>query len=587
MMSAAEALFLTFSFALAVELLLGRPALRLARVFAARPVWCGAVLALLPILLRLALLPHHPEPTPSGADDFSYLLQSDTFSHFRLANPPHPMHRFFEANFVLQEPHYSSVFAPGQGLFLAIGQVFTAHAWAGVLLSEGVLCALCYWMLLGWISPLWSLAGGIFAVCEFGPLSQWMNSYWGGAVAGIAGCLIFGSLPRLREARTTAAIALGIGLGLSWWARPFETVLASVSVLLYFAMRSRKFDSRRLFRIAGIALAAAAPFAAFTLLHDHAVTGRWMKLPYMQSREQYGVPASFTFQQNSVPQRRLTPEQALDYQTQSKLHGEGLDTPARFFSRLAERAPLYRFFFYPTLYIALLAFFLSLREIRFRWVLATVLIFVLGTNFYPYFYPHYIAALACVFVLMSVTGLRELGKLRLGRRAIGPPAARLLALWTGIWFLLLFGMQLTGNDRWMALAASYDPAHFINWGDAEGRAAIHRHLEEMPGQQLVFVHYAPGHAFHEWIHNAANIDRAKVVRALDLGDDENRQLIAYYPQRTVWLLEPDVWPPRLTPYPPQQQPPSPAPPSVRPTRSHPERDSIQTLPESGFVKHPR
>ena len=32
---------------------------------------------------------------------------------------------------------------------------------------------------------------------EFGPLNQWMNNYWGGAVSGIAGCLVFGALPRL------------------------------------------------------------------------------------------------------------------------------------------------------------------------------------------------------------------------------------------------------------------------------------------------------------------------------------------------------------------------------------------------------
>src|SRR5215469_8460111 len=129
--------------------------------FSKRTALCMLVLALLPVALRLALLPRAPVPIPSTADDTSYLLLADTLAHFRLANPPHAFARFFETNFVLQEPTYSSIFPLGQGFALAIGQIVFRHPWAGVLLSEAIFCAVCYWMLRAWITPGWAFAGGV------------------------------------------------------------------------------------------------------------------------------------------------------------------------------------------------------------------------------------------------------------------------------------------------------------------------------------------------------------------------------------------------------------------------------------------
>src|SRR5712692_4952200 len=105
-----------------------------ARKLAERTGWSMLLLALLPVALRLLLLPHHPIPSPTVSDEFSHLLVADTLSHFRLANPPHPLHAFFETYFVLQEPTYSSIYAVGQGLVLALGRMIFGHPWAGVAL---------------------------------------------------------------------------------------------------------------------------------------------------------------------------------------------------------------------------------------------------------------------------------------------------------------------------------------------------------------------------------------------------------------------------------------------------------------------
>ncbi len=528
--------------ALLILLVLARTYLeRPARWLAQRSVWCVVLLAVLPIMLRLALLGTHPVPTPDTADDFSYLLLGDTLAHLRLANPVHPLHQFFEAVFILQEPSYSSTFPPGQGIVLAIGQIIFGNPWAGVVLSVAALCASIYWMLRGWTTPMWALVGSLLGVCEFGPLSSWMNSYWGGAVAATAGCLVFGSLPRLRAGwRNRDAALLGAGLGIHMLARPFESVLLALCVVLYFAPALRQW--RSLAQATIVALLAASPAIALTLFHNHAVTGSWTTLPYALSRYQYGVPAAFTLQPNPEPHRTLTREQAIDYQAQRLVHGEGTDTVRSYFSRLVLRLRFYRFFFLAPLYLALPFFLAALRESRFRWILFSVIVFALGTNFYPYFQPHYIAALTSVFLLISVTALERLSRWN-------KEIARTVLFLAAAQFLFWYGVHLSASPRLLSALGPYETWDYINYGDLQGRIAINDRLAQAPGKQVVFVRYGPRHLFDEWIHNAANPDASRVVYAADLGSDENQKLRQYYPDRTAWILEPDARPPRLTPYP--------------------------------------
>jgi hypothetical protein len=513
-----------------------------ARKLAPKTGCCMLLLALLPVALRVARLAKHPVPSPNVYDEFGHLFVADTLLHFRLANPAHPLHQFFETFFILQTPTYASIYPLGQGLALAFGKALFGVEWVGVLLSSAAFCALCYWMLRGWTTkPEWALLGGALAVIEFGPLSPWVNSYWGGSLAAAAGCLVFGALPRLRTSgRTRDGALLGLGLGIHWLTRPFETIFLAIAVLLFFLPAFKA----SLTKPALAAVLALLPALGISLLQNKQVTGSWTTLPYMLSRYQYGVPASFTWQPNPVPHLELTREQQLEYKMQASFRGNGPETIESFLLRLEYRVRFYRFFFLAPLYVALPFFFASLREWRFAWVALTLVLFALGVNFYPFFEVHYLAALTCLFVLVSITGLQRLSSLN-------ADAARLVVYLCfahfAFWYTRSFSERVT----------------------ADPRGAVTQQLSLAPGKQLVFVRYWPRHIFqNEWVYNQADIDHARVVWARDLGSSEDQNLLRYYPDRTAWLFEPDATPPKLSPFHVEEPPKAPPAPSI-PTPHNP------------------
>jgi len=82
------------------------------------------------------------------------------------------------------------------------------------------------------------------------------------------------------------------------------------------------------------------------------------------------------------------------------------------------------------------------------------------------------------------------------------------------------------------------------------RAGILSTLEHSPGEHLVIVRYGPTHNFdRDWVYNAADIDSARVVWAWDMGEQNNQELLQYFKNRDVWLVEPDESPPKVSPYP--------------------------------------
>jgi hypothetical protein len=506
--------------------------------------WCMLGMAILPFGLRLALLAHHPVPTPDVYDEFGHLFVADTLRHFRFANPVNSLPHFFETFFILQTPTYSSIYPIGQGLMLAIGRAISGYPWAGVLLSTSAFAALCSWMLRGWTTPGWALAGGVLAIVEFGPLNPWMNSYWGGSLAAAAGCLVFGSLPRLvKEATTRNALALGGGLTIHILVRPYESIFLVIGIVLYL-IPSVKIVMRAMPLVVVAVLAALGT----TLVQNKNITTQWTTLPYQLSQYQYGVPAPLTFQPNPVPHRDLTPQQQLEYKSQLAFREGDRDTMKTFLLRLEYRVRFYRFFFLAPLFLAVAAFCcVAVREYRFSWVVLVLLIFALGINFFPAFQLHYLGALTCLFVLISVVGLQQIARW-------SPEASSLILLLCFVHGIFWYGMHLFEDDEVAPAMIQYETWDSINHRNPERRIFVNQQLAEIPGRLLVFVRYSPRHIFQdEWVYNEASLDSARIVWARDFGPQENESLRVLYPDRQSLLLEPDTRPlPQLSSYVPEK-----------------------------------
>ncbi len=550
-----DALLLVIAVLIGVPMLFwGRSIAPFAAKLARRTKTCMAGLGLLPILLRLALLPNHPVPTPDLYDEFGHLLVARTLLSLRLANPPHPLSQFFETHFVLQSPSYASIYPVGHGFSMALGWFLFGTPWAGVLLCTGAFCALAYWMLRAWITPGWALFGGLLAVFEFGPLNQWTNNYWGGGFSAAAGCLVFGALPRIRNGnRRSDGLLLGLGLAMHLLSRPFESIFLLLAVLIYFAPELVRLRPPKTLLWASLPCLVAV---GITLAQNKSVTGEWTKLPYVLSQQRYGVPAALTIQDAPVPTGPMTHEQELDYRMQRGFH-PGRDTLGSYAERLVYRIRYYRFYFFPPLYIALAVFLATIRSWRWGYVAAVCGLFALGVNLFPAFQFHYVAAVVCLFLLMSVKGLERLSRFR-----HGADAARFLILLCGAQFAFCYGTHVFDTQPTAVSARSWDLWDSINHGNPERRIDVAKQLAAIPGRLLVFVRYWPGHVFQdEWVYNEADIDRSRIVWARDLGD-QNQKLIEMYSDRKVLMLEPDARPPALEAYePPAAQPP----PSASPT----------------------
>lgn len=482
-------------------------------------------LGALVLVLRAALLPIWPIPKPSIYDEFSYLLQADTFAHGRLTNPAHPLWQFFESIYILQQPTYASRFPPAQGIMMALGQVLFGHPWFGVWLSAGVLAATLCWALQGWLPPAWALLGAFIGLhlCLF---SYWMNSYWGGAVAAIGGALVIGAWIRITKAKQwRCAWLLGIGAVIVVLARPFEGLLLVIPTLIALGMAIR--TARVWLPIALVGLAGASWLA----YDNYRVTGHSLRLPYREYYEQYEIVPPFSFVPISTRPRAF---RHFDLESRNRETYERARGWRLLVDRLLDWLTLLRYYYGNLIWLLPVAVFAPVlwrsKKMRFP----AVLVGVIGTASLTevWWYPHYGAPFLAVLLILVTQSMRYLRQWEYHGREVGRFLVSAMPV-------AVFMVMIASEAEAIATHRTVDQLQATHSQITQKESIEQQVLEKHPGRHIVFVSYAGLPSPHEeWIYNPADIANAPVIWALDLGWTQNEKLRRYYAERSVWSFKP-------------------------------------------------
>jgi len=523
----------------------------------ARRKWLAVIsVALSVLLLRLAILPLFPVPLPFCSDDFSFLLAGDTFAHGRLANLTPAMWTHFETIHITMNPTYQSMYFPGQGLILAASKVFFGSSWIGLLIVSALMCAALCWMLQAWLPAKWALLGGMIAVLRLGVFSYWTNTYHaGGSLAALGGALILGALPRLmRTARLRYAMLMGIGVAILVLTRPYEGILLCLPVGVVLGNWIWKGKNRprvaALARLTAATLAFAIAAVAWMGYYDYRAFGNPLTPPYTIDRNTYAIAPYYAWQHaRPEPKYRYAEMRAFYHQGELSFYNH-IHSVKGFAPYTLEKVG-FVFLFYAG--FALFPPLMMVRRIfldrRIRFLVVCVLVLAGGMIIEIYLLPHYVAPFTAAFYAIGLQAMRHMRFWRPEGRPMGLALVRLTVavcvLMAGIRVVaspLHFGTNEFPPSDWNE--SWFGPEHF-----GTERAQIEARLSQLPGGQLAIVRYSPGHnPADEWVYNRADIDGSKVVWARDADAADNLELIRYYQNRKVWLVEPDLTPARVSPY---------------------------------------
>ena len=406
-------------------------------------------------------------------------------------------------------------------------------------------------MLQGWFPPFWAFIGALLVLVRLGTFSYWANSYFGGTLPAIGGALVLGALPRIKRCQKVGdSLLMGVGFAILASSRPFEGLIFSLPVvmaLLIWIWKKRRLRARPLAPPVLVPLALVLSVAMAAMLYYFwRTTGSPFRTAYQVNLQT----------QDSVP---IFPWQPLRPVLHADMRSVFFDAEieqyklARFhpvISAVARAVQFYLFFLGPALTVPFLLLAARTRQLKpsVRLFVTVFSISACGLLLPIYYGPTYAAPLTCVVYALLLAAMQRIRRYRWRGQRTGLAIVRTVPVVCILMLWLRAAAPLPGIPVPQIVPLTWCSPHLF---DQRSRERVQAAIESKPGLQLVLVRHSHDQVEPvDWVQNLAEIDHQKIVWANDMGPKRNQELIDYFKDRRVWLVEPDKASPRSSEYSP-------------------------------------
>ena len=346
---------------------------------------------------------------------------------------------------------------------------------------------------------------------------------------------------------------MGIGLAVLGSSRPYEGLCLALPVLLSFLFWIATLHSADKLKVVRRLLLPLSACILFTGIlagyYCWRVTGEAWRTPYGVAQDTYYPTPLFVFQ----PLRPTPTIHHAVFRTDFERWELPVYRDARhhpFLTSAIKLTHFWLFFFGPVLSLPFAAMLFILPygyawrdfSLDTRFLLGLVLISLLAMLLPLFFNPGYAAPLTAVLYAVILKAFRRLRKWT----SSGKPTGIALCRATVLICFALIAVRLAASKLHIPLSGAR------TWCSQDfqltDRAYLQHRLTKAGGRHLILVKYPepdPGPITY-WVSNDADIDGSPIVWAFDMGQ-ENRELIHYFKDRRVWLLQAGTLAPKLSP----------------------------------------
>lgn len=464
-------------------------------------------------------------------DEQLYRLQTSILASGHLWLPALPLAKFFETFYVFVTPVYAPIYFPGTAMLNVPAAILGLPYFLTPLLVASATAALLYCI----VSELIDNVSGILAVVLLLslPTFRWLSTMEMSHGVGLFWAVaVFYCWLRWRKSPRWIWLIVG-ALCAGWFAitRPLDAVCAVGPVAVLWCIDLvKQLPARRIALSIVVASLIIAPFIALQLYFDRGVTGHWLHTPVAAYDETYFNLHGLGFEKfdpNFRPPTSLPEFQAMyrDFLVPQIEHYG----PAEALRNLwTYRLPLVAGATIPSALLLILAVagLLGLRDRRF-WALWIVMPLYLGAMFfYASFLNHYCAVFMPAAILMVLLGRQVLTR--------AWPARGAMAVFCTLAVLMLSLISFPEINGRHTEATSF-PIMEMNYFVIP---------KQVQAPAVVLFRYAPRSPYdQEPVYNwdVAWPDDAPIIRAHDLGDEQDRELFQYYaklqPQRGIYRFD--------------------------------------------------